>query len=134
MTDCLFCSIAAGGIPSSTVYEDETSYAFLDISPFHRGHTVIVPKRHVTDGTSAPQAWSDIATAIVAVSSLAKEKLGALGVNILSNAGEIAGQSVFHFHVHVIPRYADNPGMGGLMRRDEHAGDDLPGVLAQLQA
>lgn len=134
MSDCVFCSIIAGDIPSSQIYEDETSYAFLDISPFHRGHTVVVPKRHVADGTVDAGAWTEVAEALVAVSALAREKLGATGINILSNAGEVAGQSVFHFHVHVIPRYEDNPGMGGLLHRDEHAGDDIPGVLAQLRS
>jgi len=132
MSDCLFCKILAGEIPSRRVYSDETSIAFLDISPFHRGHTLVIPRRHVPDGTTDPAVWTEVAQAIVAVSRLLKEKLGAEGVNILSNAGAISGQEIFHFHVHVLPRYADRPGMGAVIHRDPGAGDDLDLLHAQL--
>ena len=132
MSDCLFCMIAAGEVPSRRVYEDETAIAFLDISPFHRGHTLIIPRRHVDDGTTDPASWAEVAPAIVAVSTLLKEKLAADGVNILSNAGKVSGQEIFHFHIHVIPRYADHPGMSALTQRDPSAGDDLDAVHALL--
>lgn len=134
MSDCLFCRILSGEIPSRRIYEDDTCIGFLDISPFHRGHSVVIPRRHVPDGTSEAAAWAEVAPGIVAVADRVKEKLGATGVNILSNAGEDAGQSVFHFHVHIIPRYADHPGMAGLAERDPGAGDDLDALYEQLMS
>ena len=132
MSDCLFCKILTGEIPSRRVYEDQTSIAFLDVSPIHRGHTLVIPRRHVEDGTTDPSVWTDIAEGIVAVSQLVKDKLGAAGINILSNSGAVSGQAVFHFHVHVLPRYADHPGMAAIARRDPDAGEDLDALLAQL--
>jgi len=132
MTDCLFCGIVAGEVPSRRVYEDETCIAFLDIAPFHRGHTLVVPRRHVVDGTTDAGVWTDVSRGIVAVSTLVKERLMAAGINILSNAGEVSGQAVFHFHVHVIPRFVDRPGMNGLLQRNPSAGDDLDSLQALL--
>ena len=132
MTDCLFCRIITGDAPSYRVYEDDTSIAFLDISPFHRGHTLIIPRRHVPDGTTDPAVWTDVAQGIIAVTDLVKAKLGAAGANILSNSGVVAGQGVFHFHVHIIPRYPDNPGMSGLSKPDPDAANDLAGLCRQL--
>ena len=134
MSDCLFCQILAGQAPSYRIYEDETSVAFLDIAPFHRGHTLIIPRRHVPDGTTDPAIWADVAQGIVSVTDLVKAKLGAAGANILSNSGVVAGQGVFHFHVHIIPRYEDNPGMAGLSRPDPDAGQDLEGLCALLRS
>jgi len=134
MDECLFCRILAGDIPSRRVYEDAACVAFLDIAPFHRGHTLVVPRRHVVDGTTDASVWADVAGGIVAVSSLVKDRLGAAAVNIVSNAGAVSGQEIFHFHVHILPRYADNPGMGALAKRDPGAGDDLDAVHAALIA
>ena len=132
MTDCLFCRIITGEAPSYRIYEDDTSMAFLDISPFHRGHTLIIPRRHVPDGTTDPAVWTDVAQGIITVTDLVKAKLGAAGANILSNSGVVAGQGVFHFHVHIIPRYLDNPGMSGLSKPDPEAANDLEGLCRQL--
>ncbi|MDR1852433.1 MAG: HIT family protein [Propionibacteriaceae bacterium] len=116
--DCLFCSIIAGEIPSKKVYEDDVAFAFLDIEPFHAGHTLVVPKRHTADLTSDPTAFAELAPSVTKVAELLKEKLDAPALNVLVNSGEVAGQSVFHLHVHVVPRYADNPGIAGMARRD----------------
>ncbi len=132
MEDCLFCKIVAGEIPSRRLYEDDRAIGFLDVSPFHRGHSLVVPRRHLADGTTDPAVWGEVGPALVAVAGLLKDKLGATGINLLANAGADAGQSVFHFHVHVVPRYADNPGMAGLTKRAPGADDDLDGLLAQL--
>ena len=134
MNDCLFCRILAGEIPSRRVYEDETSIAFLDIAPYHRGHTLVIPRRHVPDGIADPASWAEVAEAIIRVSALLKEKLGATGVNVLSNAGAVSGQEIFHFHVHILPRYPSQPGMAGLAFRDDGAGDDLDGLHAALMS
>lgn len=128
MSGCLFCRIVSGEIPSRRIYADETAVAFLDIAPWHRGHSLVIPRRHVEDGTSQPQAWQEISTGLTAVAGLLTRRLGAQGVNFLANCGAVAGQEVFHFHVHVVPRYADRPGIAGLATRDETAADDLDGL------
>ncbi|MDR0782547.1 MAG: HIT domain-containing protein [Propionibacteriaceae bacterium] len=131
-SDCLFCRIVAGEVPSRQVYADDTCVGFLDLMPLHRGHTLVVPRRHVDDGVTEAAAWAEVAPGIVAVSDLLKQRLDAVGFNILANAGEIAGQTMFHFHVHIIPRYAHHAGMGKMMSRDPKAADDLDGLLAEL--
>ncbi|MDR1833803.1 MAG: HIT family protein [Propionibacteriaceae bacterium] len=128
--DCIFCAILAGEIPSKKVYEDETAFAFLDINPFHAGHTLVIPKRHVADLTADPQALAEIAPAVTNVAGLLLGKLDAEGLNLLVNSGSVAGQEVFHLHVHLIPRYADNPGMAGLARRDPDI--DLDAVYRRI--
>lgn len=106
---CLFCKIARGEIPSYKVYEDNLVIAFLDISPASRGHTLVVPKEHFSDFTTCPKDILDHCFEVAQVVAQAQiRQLDATGVNILSNVGESAGQTVRHFHIHVIPRYADD--------------------------
>ena len=128
--DCLFCAIVAGEIPSRAVYADDAAYAFLDINPWHRGHTVLVPRRHVADLLELPEGLGEIAPAISATSRLLVDRLGAAGLNLLSNAGAAAGQEVFHLHVHLIPRYLDHAGMAALMERE--TGIDLDEVHRRI--
>lgn len=109
--DCLFCAIVAGEIPSKRIYEDDVAYAFLDIGPWQVGHTLVIPKRHVVDVLSDDEALAEIGPAVARVGRHLKERLGADACTVVSNAGAVAGQEVFHAHVHVIPRYADNPGV-----------------------
>ncbi|GAA5414684.1 HIT family protein [Ureaplasma ceti] len=107
MENCIFCKIVAGEIPAKVVGENEGAIAFLDINPNTLGHTLVIPKAHFDNFSSAD------ANSLQAVSSLAAEvaqkmktsELKAQGVNYLSNEGEIAGQVVNHFHLHVIPKY-----------------------------
>lgn len=115
---CLFCAIIAGEIPSRQIYSDESAVAFLDISPWHTGHSLVVPRRHVVDALAQPEPLGEIAGAINATSRLLVERLEADGLNLLINSGAVAGQEVFHLHVHLIPRFADRPGMSGLMDRE----------------
>lgn len=108
LVDCLFCSIVAGDIPSTKVYEDELTYAFMDIAPASDGHLVVVPKRHTRDILEI-QA-EDLTAVMLTGQRMARrvtEVLGADGVNLLNNRGQHGWQTVFHFHLHVIPRYAD---------------------------
>nr|WP_245788013.1 HIT family protein [Tessaracoccus bendigoensis] len=114
LMDCLFCSIIAGDIPSLKVYEDDVAYALLDINPWQVGHTLVVPKRHSTDILEDDDVLAEIAPTIAQVGRLLKERLGADACNVVANAGAVAGQEVFHTHVHVLPRYADRPGMVNL--------------------
>lgn len=112
--DCLFCAIVAGDIPARRIYEDEVAIAFLDIHPWQEGHTLVVPRRHSVDALADDEALAEIAPAVARVGRLLKERLGAQACNILSNAGPVSGQEVLHTHVHVLPRYADNPGIAGM--------------------
>lgn len=127
---CLFCSIVAGDIPSRQVYADDHAIAFLDIGPWKRGHTLVIPRRHVDDVLDADEALTEIAPAIAATARLLTEKLGADGLNMLSSAGAVAGQEVFHLHVHLVPRYAGDPGLRRLFDRDPSI--DLDEVYAAI--
>jgi histidine triad (HIT) family protein len=108
--DCLFCKIVAGELPSQRVDSDERTVAFMDISPATRGHALVVPRRHATDLLEADA--EDLAAVAVAAQRLAAravDRLGADGVNLINSCGRAAWQTVFHLHMHVIPRYADDP-------------------------
>jgi histidine triad (HIT) family protein len=108
--DCLFCKIVAGEIPSTRVDEDERTVAFMDINPATRGHTLVIPRRHAANLLEIEA--EDLEATIAAAQRLARaasERLGADGVNLINSCGAAAWQTVFHFHIHVIPRYADDP-------------------------
>ncbi|MGW0890094.1 HIT family protein [Saccharopolyspora sp. NPDC002578] len=105
---CLFCGIVTGDVPSVQVAEDATTFAFMDINPASDGHLLVVPKRHSKDLFEIPA--EDLAAVTLAAQRVAKaavRELGADGVNLLNCCGADAWQSVFHFHLHVIPRYTD---------------------------
>ena len=106
--NCLFCNIVAGNIPSTKVYEDDETYAFMDIAPASEGHVVVVPKTHTKDVLEAdPAVYAATAKSAQTVAKRAVEVLSADGVNVLNNCGSTAWQTVFHLHFHVIPRYTD---------------------------
>ncbi len=128
--ECLFCRIVAGEIPSRQVYADDRAIAFLDINPWHPGHTLVIPRRHVEDLLEDPRALAEIAPAVSATAALLLEKLGADGLNLLGNSGEVAGQEVFHLHLHLVPRYAERPGLRELTVREP--GIDLDEVHRRL--
>ncbi|HEY2718221.1 MAG TPA: HIT family protein [Solirubrobacteraceae bacterium] len=104
--DCIFCKIVAGELPASIVDEDERTISFMDIAPATRGHALVIPREHSPDLLSIGE--QDLTAVILGaqrLARLAKERLGADGVNLLNSCGAIAFQTVFHFHMHVIPRY-----------------------------
>jgi histidine triad (HIT) family protein len=108
--DCLFCKIVAGEIPSTRVDEDERTVAFMDINPATRGHLLVVPREHAVDLLDVPDGDFDACMRMARrLARRVKERLGADGVNLLNSCGRTAWQTVFHFHVHVIPRYAGDP-------------------------
>lgn len=110
--DCIFCKIANGEIPSSTVYEDGNFRAILDLSPASKGHTLILPKEHFKDVCELDEAVAaDVLPLAGKIGAAMKKRLGCAGFNVVQNNGEAAGQTVFHFHVHVIPRYGSGPEM-----------------------
>ena len=108
--DCIFCKIVAGELPATIVDEDERTISFMDIAPATRGHALVIPRAHSADLLSVEE--QDLRAVAVASKRLAervKERLGADGVNLLNSCGAVAWQTVFHFHVHVIPRYEGDP-------------------------
>jgi histidine triad (HIT) family protein len=131
---CLFCKIVSGELPSRRIYSDDRAVAFLDIGAWHRGHALVVPRRHVPDMITGPPTLPEIAPAIDVVARLLVDRLGADGINVLSSTGEVAGQEVFHLHVHVIPRYADEPGLSRLVNAGVVPDRELDEVYRRIQA
>lgn len=108
--DCLFCKIVAGEIPGTIVAEDERTVAFMDINPATRGHALVVPRNHAKDlGEIPAEDLAAVAAAAQRLGRRAREALGADGVNLINSWGSAGWQTVFHFHLHVIPRYVDDP-------------------------
>jgi histidine triad (HIT) family protein len=131
---CIFCKIVSGELPSRRIYADDRAVAFLDIGAWHRGHALVVPKRHVADMLAGPGTLLEIAPAVEAVAQLLMQRLAADGINVLSSSGQAAGQEVFHLHVHVVPRYADEPGLGMLVNSGVVPDGELDSVYRQIQA
>ena len=112
VSDCIFCKIANGEIPSATVYEDDDFRVILDLGPASKGHSLILPKNHYKDLCEAdPAVTTKILPLAGKIGSAMKAGLGASGFNVVQNNGTSAGQTVFHLHVHVIPRYEGGPEM-----------------------
>ena len=108
--DCIFCKIVAGELPAEIVQEDEHTIAFMDLNPWARGHALVIPRNHSKDLLDISEA--DLAATAAGAQRLARmqhERLGCDGVNLLNSCGAAAWQTVFHFHIHVIPRYAGDP-------------------------
>jgi histidine triad (HIT) family protein len=108
--DCIFCKIVAGELPATVVDEDERTIAFMDINPATRGHALVIPREHARNLLEVDDA--DLAATVAAARRLASrisDRLDADGVNLLNSCGSAAWQTVFHFHIHVIPRYDNDP-------------------------
>lgn len=132
MDNCIFCKIARKEIPGRIVYEDDVCLAFLDLSQVTDGHTLVIPKKHYQ---SFLEVDDDVLEHMIKVTKkLANEivkKTGASGCNILSNAGEVAGQSVPHFHIHIIPRYSEQDGLT-LRFKDRSKEADLDAIYDKI--
>lgn len=108
--DCIFCKIVAGELPASIVDEDEQTISFMDINPATRGHALVIPRVHAADLLEIePARLAAVSLAAQRLARRAKKHLGADGVNVINSCGAVAWQTVFHFHLHVIPRYQDDP-------------------------
>jgi histidine triad (HIT) family protein len=108
--NCIFCKIVAGDLPATIVAEDERTISFMDIAPATRGHALVIPREHSIDLLSIDaEDLKAVALAARQLAVWAKERLGADGVNLMNSTGALAWQTVFHFHVHVIPRYDGDP-------------------------
>jgi histidine triad (HIT) family protein len=132
--DCIFCKIVAGDLPSERVDEDEHTVAFMDLNPGTRGHALVVPRTHSRNLYDIEE--SDLRNTAVAAQRLAlrmREKLECAGVNLLNSSEPAAWQTVFHFHIHVIPRFRDDP-LGLPWTPMPARPDELAAVAAQLRA
>ena len=133
-SDCVFCKIVEGVIPASIVYEDDDVLAFLDISQATKGHTLVIPKKHYDNFLSVPKELMhkvmDIAQRIGQAHIMV---LGAKGVNVLTNVNKEAGQSVYHFHVHVIPRYIRDEGFRIELKDNNSEGLNLPQLADSIK-
>ena len=128
MDNCIFCKIAGGEIPAATLYEDENFRVILDLGPASKGHALILPKAHAANIYEISDELA--AKAMILAKKMARVMTDALhcdGFNIVQNNGECAGQTVFHFHMHIIPRYKDD---GQVIGWEPHTSD--PEVQAQL--
>jgi len=119
--DCIFCKILRGEIPSFKIFEDDQTFAFMDINPLNDGHALIIPKFHSENLYATPDEWfgptmSTVRRVATAVNSVVQPE----GINLLQANGPGAMQSVFHLHIHVIPRYADD---GAMMNWGINPGD-----------
>lgn len=133
--NCIFCKIINKEIPSSIVYEDDDVIAFLDVSQVTKGHTLVVSKKHFDNFLTVPK---DIMHKVMDVAQRIGQAqvamLGAKGVNILTNVNKEAGQSVYHFHVHVIPRYISNEGFQITMKENSKLNElSLPSLANEIK-
>ena len=131
--DCIFCKIVAGELPAERVQEDEHTVAFMDLNPWTRGHALVIPRHHSKNLYEVPD--EDLRRTAAAAKRLAermRDRLGCDGINLLNSCEPAAWQTVFHFHVHVIPRYEDDPlRLPGAPQQVEQ--DELRAVAEELR-
>jgi histidine triad (HIT) family protein len=131
--DCIFCKILAGELPAQKVQEDERTVAFLDINPWTRGHAVVIPRRHSGDLFEIPdEDLADVAAAAKRLAARMRDTLGCDGINLLNSCGRAAWQTIFHFHLHVIPRYEGDP-LELPTRPTQAEPEELAAVAAELR-
>lgn len=132
MRDCIFCKIIKGEIPSATIFEDDEFKVILDRFPSGEGHVLIIPKNHVANIFEIDEEQAGrLFKLAVKVSKVMKDVLGFENMNVLQNNGEVAGQSVFHFHMHLIPRY-ENDGINIKWNPTEPTDEDIEAVRKKL--
>lgn len=137
MNDCIFCKIINGEIPSAKVYEDEEVYAFLDISQVTKGHTLVIPKAHKKDLFDfSPEEASRLYKRVPVIAEAIKAAYNPAGLNILNNNGEAAGQTVFHSHIHLLPRYGREDGFHPVFEThdSEYTPEDLQKIAGEIAA
>ncbi|WP_099353392.1 HIT family protein [Fredinandcohnia onubensis] len=135
MSDCIFCKIINGEIPSAKVFENEHVYAFLDISQVSKGHTLVIPKIHKENVFElTPEIAQNIFEVVPSIANSIKKEFNPIGMNLLQNNGEQAGQSVFHFHLHLIPRYGKGDGFGIVWKSHEsqYSAEDLQNIASSI--
>ena len=131
-TNCIFCKIANGEIPSKTLYEDDKFRVILDLGPASKGHALILPKEHYADLYELPEETAgEVMKLAKKMAAQMMQRLGCEGFNVVQNNGELAGQTVFHFHMHLIPRYRDDGQKIG-WKPQEATQEELETIRAQI--
>lgn len=131
-TNCIFCKIANGEIPSKTLYEDDKFRVILDLGPASKGHALILPKEHYADLYELPEETAgEVMKLAKKMAAQMTQRLGCEGFNLVQNNGELAGQTVFHFHMHLIPRYRDDGQKIG-WKPQEATQEELEEIRAQI--
>ncbi|MFD1707333.1 HIT family protein [Siminovitchia sediminis] len=137
MSDCIFCKIINGDLPSAKVFENEDILAFLDISQITKGHTLVIPKVHIEDlfGMDEETA-AKLFSVVPEIAKAIKEEFGAKGMNLLNNNGSFAGQEVFHYHMHLIPRYGQNDGFSKqfISHQSDYSPEDLQSMASAISS
>lgn len=136
MSDCIFCKISNGEIPSKKVFENEHVFAFLDLSQVTKGHTLVIPKVHKENIFElTPEIAKELFAVVPEISRAIKQEFEPIGFNTLNNNGEAAGQSVFHFHLHLIPRYGEGDGFGAVWKThtSEYTPEDLQKIADSIK-
>ena len=133
--NCIFCKIANGGIPSATLYEDDDFRVILDLGPATRGHALILPKEHYANVIALPEEVT--AKAFILAKKMASKMMEVLhcdGVNVVQNNGEVAGQTVFHYHMHLIPRYASDDNTNVIeWKHKEFTDDEMAQICKEMK-
>ncbi|WLR47617.1 HIT family protein [Halobacillus litoralis] len=133
--ECIFCKIIDGEIPSAKVYEDDEVYAFLDISQVTKGHTLVIPKQHCQDiYNTHPETAEKLFSRVPKIANAIKQTYAPVGLNVLNNNEEAAGQSVFHLHIHLIPRYGEGDGFEAKweVHSDDYSPEDLQAIAGEI--
>ncbi|HLS09783.1 HIT family protein [Lentibacillus sp.] len=133
--DCIFCRIIDGELPSAKVYEDEDVYAFLDISQVTKGHTLVIPKTHTKNiYETPPEVASKLFERIPKIANAIKKAYQPIGMNLLNNNEKPADQSVFHLHIHLLPRYGNDDGfsLNWQVHEDDYSQDDLQQIAKDI--
>lgn len=136
MSGCIFCKIVNEEIPSAKVFENEHVVAFLDISQVTKGHTLVIPKVHKENIYElTPDIARNVFEVVPKIANSIKKQFEPIGMNILNNNGEKAGQSVFHYHIHLIPRYGKGDGFGAVWKThtEEYTPEDLQQIASSIQ-
>ncbi|WP_137743609.1 HIT family protein [Robertmurraya siralis] len=137
MNDCIFCKIVAGEIPAAKVFENEHVIAFLDISQVTKGHTLVIPKIHKENLYElTPEIAAHLFEIVPNIANAIKGAYEPIGLNLLNNNGEKAGQSVFHYHLHLIPRYGEGDGFGAVWKshQNEYKPEDYQQIASEIKA
>ncbi|WP_284139488.1 MULTISPECIES: HIT family protein [unclassified Virgibacillus] len=133
--DCIFCKIIQGDIPSAKVYEDEFVYAFLDISQVTKGHTLVIPKTHVKNiYETSEEIARELFTRVPKIANAIKKAYQPIGMNLLNNNEKPADQSVFHLHLHLIPRYGEGDGYSAnwTVHQSDYSSEDLQQIANDI--
>lgn len=136
MSDCIFCKIVNGEIPSAKVFENEHVVAFLDISQVTKGHTLVIPKVHKENVYElTPEIAGQIFEVVPKIANALNATYNPIGMNLVNNNGEKAGQSVFHFHLHLLPRYGEGDGFGAVWKthQSEYTPEDYQKMASEIK-